>query len=109
VPAWAREFAPVAPDSDSARVVALSSGVTPIERIPPVFPRDAVRAGITRGSIRARAVIGVDGRVERVEFPFVDASNRVFERPARAALMTWTFPAGERGRVYEAVLNFVAP
>lgn len=109
VPAWAREFAPVAPDSDSARVVAMSSGVTPIERIPPVYPRDAVRAGITRGSIRARAVIGANGRVERVEFPFVDASNRVFERPARAALMTWTFPAGERGRVYEAVLNFVAP
>jgi hypothetical protein len=109
VPAWAREFAPLAPEADNARMMAVGSGVTPIERVPPIYPRDAVRQGITSGSIRARAIIGANGSVERVEFPAVDSRNRVFERPARAALLTWTFPPGERGRVYEVVLNFVAP
>ena len=107
VPAWAREFAPVAPEADSARAAA--GGLSPIERVPPIYPREAARQGITRGSIRARAVLAANGSVERVEFPSTDAGNRVFERPARAALMTWVFPPGERGRVYEAVLNFIAP
>ncbi len=90
-------------------VLASNSTLTPIERVPAIYPREAVRQGITRGSIRARAIIAANGSVERVEFPSADATNRVFERPARAALMTWTFPPGERGRVYEVVMNFVAP
>ncbi len=109
IAAWTRDFAPVAPDASDPRMVALTSGLSPIERVPPVYPREAVREGITQGSIRARAVLAANGRVERVEFPALDSRNRVFERPARAALMMWTFPPGERGRVYEVVLNFVAP
>jgi hypothetical protein len=107
VPAWAREFAPIAPETDSVRSTA--GALSPIERVPPIYPRDAARQGITRGSIRVRAVLAANGSVERVEFPSADAGSRVFERPARAALMTWVFPVGERGRVYETVLNFVAP
>lgn len=109
VPAWAREFAPVSPEADSTPVAAASSTLSPIERVPPIYPREAARAGITRGRIRALAVLTANGSVERVEFPSTDAANRVFERPGRAALMTWTFPQGERGRLYEVVLDFVAP
>jgi hypothetical protein len=109
VPAWAREFAPVSPEPDDGRVVAVGKALSPVERIVPVYPREAAVAGIARGSLRARAVLAADGSVERVEFPSIDAGNRVFEQSARAALMAWKFPAGESGRVYEAVLNFVAP
>ena len=109
VPTWARGFAPVAPDAADPRMVAVTTGLSPIERVPPVYPREAAREGISRGSVRARAIIAANGSVERVEFPSLDARNRVFERPARAALMTWSFPPGERGRVYEVVLNFIAP
>jgi outer membrane biosynthesis protein TonB len=109
VPVWAREFAPLAPDSDGARGADAGGRLAPIERIPPAYPRDAVMAGISRGSIRARAHLAADGRVERVELQPVDSNSRYFERSARAALMTWLFPPGERGRVYEVTLNFVAP
>jgi outer membrane biosynthesis protein TonB len=95
----------VAPDGEAAR----AGGLAPIERIPPVFPREAARAGVIRGSVRARAIVGANGNVERVEFPGLDANARVFERSARAAVMTWTFPPGERGRVYDTTLEFVAP
>ncbi len=103
----AREFAPV--EVDAARAASAAGGLVPVQRIPPVYPRDAVREGITRGSVRARAILAANGSVERVEFPATDERNRVFERPARSALLLWTFAPGERGRVYEVVLDFVAP
>ena len=108
VPAWAREFAPIAPDGDGARAPAGNS-LAPIERVPPTFPPAAVRLGITQGSVRARAIIAANGSVERVEFPATAAGSRVFEPAARTALLSWTFPPGEKGRVYEVLFNFVTP
>jgi protein TonB len=102
-----RDFAPT--DSDSERLAQQAAGRVPLHRNPPIFPRDAIRQGVAEGSVRARLTIAADGSVERVETSVADVRHAVFERSARAALMTWVFVPGAAGRVHETVLNFRAP
>jgi outer membrane biosynthesis protein TonB len=102
-----RDFAPT--DSDPEQLALQAAGRAPLQRTPPIFPRDAIRQGLAEGTVRARLIIAADGTVERVETSVADARYAVFERPARAALTTWVFVPGAAGRVHETVLRFRAP
>lgn len=102
-----REFAPA--ESDPQRLALAAAGRAPVQRTPPIFPREALRQGVTEGSVRARLFIAADGTVERVETSVADPRFAVFEHSARVALMTWLFMPGEAGRVHDTVVNFRAP
>ncbi len=102
-----RDFAPS--DTDPERLAQQAAGRAPVQRTPPIFPRDAIREGLTEGSVRARLHIAADGTVQSVETSVTDPRFKVFERPARAALMTWTFVPGASGRVYDTLVYFRAP
>jgi outer membrane biosynthesis protein TonB len=102
-----REFAPA--ESDPQRLALAAAGRAPVQRTPPIFPREALRQGVTEGSVRARLFIAADGTVERVETSVTEPRFAVFEHSARVALMTWLFMPGEPGRVHDTVVNFRAP
>ncbi|MGE5338540.1 MAG: energy transducer TonB [Gemmatimonadota bacterium] len=102
-----RDFAPS--DTDPERLAQQAAGRAPVQRTPPIFPRDAIRQGLTEGSVRARLHIAADGSVQSVETSVTDPRFKVFERPARAALMTWTFVPGAPGRAYDTLVYFRAP
>jgi protein TonB len=102
-----REFGAVVGDSDL--VARQAAGLAPLQRTPPIYPRAAVKEGITEGAVRVRLTIAADGSVERVDTSVSDPRYRVFEHAARVAAMTWTFVPGAAGRTHESVVQFRAP
>ena len=69
----------------------------PLQRIPPQYPRDAARAGIT-GWVQLEVLVNADGSVRSAKV--VDAKPRgLFEASAVAAVMRWKFkPKIENGK-----------
>jgi periplasmic protein TonB len=66
-----------------------------IKKVPPEFPAEAAKKGISAGSVKAKVFIEADGKVSEVEI--VEAEpKRVFDRAVKAALMEWKFEAGEK-------------
>ena len=87
-------------------VVAPAAHADPkiIKKVPPEFPPEAVKKGISAGSVKAKLTIEADGKVSAVEI--VEAEpKRVFDRAVKAALMEWKFEAGEKG-THEVKLVF---
>ena len=83
----------------------VASVVTVISREQPDFPRDAMRAGVESGSVRARLVINAAGSVSSVVI--VEAKPaRVFDRSVTQALQRWKLNPGTEGRTYETEINF---
>lgn len=83
----------------------VASAVTVISREQPDFPRDAIRAGVESGSVRARLIINATGSVSSVVI--VEAKPmRVFDRSVTQALLRWKFNPGADGRTYETEINF---
>ena len=79
-----------------------SSDLTPLSRVEPEFPREAVAAGASNGTVRARMTIDASGEVTRVEI--IDANpRRVFDRVVVKTLSQWRFNAagGERSKEIE--------
>jgi protein TonB len=63
--------------------------ILPLQRIPPQYPRDAARSGIT-GWVLLEVMVNADGTVRSARV--VDAKPRgVFEAAAVAAVMRWKF------------------
>ena len=65
-----------------------------LARVTPEFPREAVIAGVTSGTVKARLRVAADGSVSAVE---ILAANpvRVFDRAVTRALSQWKFePTG---------------
>jgi protein TonB len=76
-----------------------------ITRVDPEFPREAVQAGVEKGSVRARMTLDEQGAVNRVEV--VDATpRRVFDRAVIRALSQWKFNEGTAGRTVEMEVEF---
>ena len=76
-----------------------------VTRVDPEFPREAVQAGVEKGSVRARMTLDEKGAVSRVEV--VDATpRRVFDRAVIRALSQWTFNEGTAGRTVEMEVEF---
>ncbi|MDR7272690.1 protein TonB [Pelomonas saccharophila] len=87
-------------------MLALAAHATPkvIKKVPPEFPAEASKKGISTGSVKAKMTIEADGKVSDVEI--VEAEpKRVFDRAVKAALMEWKFEPGEKG-THEVKLVF---
>ena len=82
-----------------------SGDLTPLNRVDPEFPREAVVAGAETGMVRARMTIDASGEVTRVEI--VDARpRRVFDRAVVKTLSQWKFSPGGNGREKEIEIAF---
>lgn len=83
----------------------ITAVLTVISREQPEFPREAARAGIEAGSVRARLVINAAGGV--AEVIILEARpTRVFDRAVTRALSHWKFNPGTEGRLFETEINF---
>jgi protein TonB len=107
-PAPAKAEAP-APRTDIAAAkpsaAAAPAPARLITRVDPEFPREAVQAGVEKGSVRARMTLDDQGAVSRVEV--VDATpHRVFDRAVIRALSQWKFNEGTAGRTVEMEVEF---
>jgi protein TonB len=66
-------------------------------QIPPVYPADARRAGIT-GKVMVEFVVDEEGRVHDPRV--MNSSDRVFEEPSLRAISRWRFEPGRKdGRI----------
>ena len=75
-----------------------------IKRVPPVYPKDALRRGV-QGLVKVRYSVGEDGRVDTAEV--IQASPpRVFEQAALRSVYGWQFCPGENRVGREALLPF---
>ena len=76
-----------------------------VTRVDPDFPREAVQAGVEKGTVKARMTLDETGNVTRVE---VIESNprRVFDRAVVRALTQWRYNDGVAGRTVEAEVDF---
>ncbi len=92
--------APPAPPKPAVR-----RGIVPIEREDPVYPREAIRAGVGKGKVVARVNIDEKGNVTEVVIVSADPP-RVFDRAVRAALEKWKFKAEGEKYVGEIEVNF---
>ncbi|MBI3347868.1 MAG: TonB family protein [Burkholderiales bacterium] len=87
-------------------MLALAAHATPkvIKKVPPDFPAEATKKGISSGSVKAKLTIEADGKVSDVEI--VEAEpKRVFDRAVKQALMEWKFEPGEKA-THEVKLVF---
>ena len=87
-------------------MLALAAHAVPkvVKKVPPEFPAEATKKGISAGSVKAKLTIEADGKVSDVEI--VEAEpKRVFDRAVKAALMEWKFEPGEKG-THEVKLVF---
>jgi TonB family protein len=74
---------------------ALPAPLRAINRPEPIFPREARRADVDRGKVRARLFVGADGRVGKVEILSAQPA-RVFDREVRETTLRWRFePPGQ--------------
>ena len=101
----ANVVASAAPTARPVPPKEVASAVTVISREQPDFPRDAIRAGIESGSVRARIIINAAGSASSVVI--IEARPiRVFDRSVTQALLRWKFNPGADGRTYETEINF---
>ena len=79
---------------------ARAGDLTPVSRVDPEFPREAVSAGADTGRVKARMTIDATGEVTRVEI--IEANpRRLFDRAVVKTLSQWKFSAGAEGRTME--------
>jgi periplasmic protein TonB len=85
---------------------AIRRGAVPIERVEPVYPREAIKDNIASGKVVARLQVDEKGLVTNVTI--VEANpRRVFDREVIKALSQWKFkPEGDR-YIAEIEITFV--
>jgi protein TonB len=85
---------------------AIRRGLTPIDKVDPIFPKKAIRDGVESGKVLARLQVDEKGLVTDVKI--IDAKPpRVFDAEVIRALSQWRFkPEGDR-YVAEVEVNFV--
>lgn len=97
---------PPPPEPPPAPKPAIRKGITPITRVEPVYPREAIRAGVERGLVVARLQVDEKGLVTAVN---IVESNppRVFDREVVRALSQWKFEPGGDRYIAEIEVSFV--
>jgi periplasmic protein TonB len=77
---------------------ALSASATPkvVKKVPPEFPTEAAKKGISAGTVKAKLNVEADGKVSTVEILEAEP-KRVFDRAVTTALLEWKFEPGEKG------------
>ncbi len=102
-------IAPPAPpvvEAPPAPKPAIRRGITPILRVEPVYPRDAIKAGVESGKVLARLQVDEKGLVTDVRI-VESRPPRVFDREVIRALSQWKFqPEGDR-YIAEIEITFV--
>jgi protein TonB len=84
---------------------ARAGDLTPVSRVDPEFPREAVSAGADNGKVKAKMTIDASGEVTRVEI--IEANpRRLFDRAVVKTLSQWKFAPGSDGRTMEIDVNF---
>ncbi len=87
---------PAAPPAPAAAPAMADSDVPlPLSRPAPNYPREALSRNIG-GTVRVRAVVAVDGSVERMEVA-ESSGNRYLDRAAMEAVRRWKFKPAVRG------------
>ena len=82
-----------------------SGDLTPVSRVEPEFPREALAAGASTGMVKARLTIDSSGEVTRVDI--VDANpRRIFDRAVVKTLSQWRFLPGAGARSKEIEIAF---
>ena len=82
---------PVAQPVQPTTQPAVRKNFSPSSRVQPVFPREAIKKGIERGVVTARAHVQPDGTVSRVEIMTANPP-RIFDREIIRALSQWRWP-----------------
>ena len=76
-----------------------------VARVEPEFPPEAVRAGVTNGTVKARLTLDGTGHVTQVDI--VEAvPRRLFDRAVLRALSQWRFSEGDAGRTVDSEISF---
>ena len=89
----------------AATLAARAGDLTPVSRVDPEFPREAISAGADTGKVKARMTIDATGEVTRVEI--IEANpRRLFDRAVVKTLSQWKFAPGSDGRSMEIDVNF---
>jgi protein TonB len=89
----------------SLAALADAGDLTPVNRIEPEFPREALAAGADSGLVKARMTIDSAGEVTRVDI--VEANpRRIFDRAVVKTLSQWKFTPGGNGRSKEIEIAF---
>jgi protein TonB len=84
---------------------AIRRGISKIAGDDPSYPREAIRAGVSKGRVVARLSIDENGRVTDVNI--VSSEPRgVFDKAVRSALEGWRFKAEGEKYVGEVEINF---
>lgn len=96
-------IAPPAPPAPVSTVVR--KNVVPVSKVSPVFPRDAIKRGIERGTITAHVHVKTDGTVTDVRIVSANPP-RVFDREVIRALMQWRFQPEPVGFIGEVEIEF---
>jgi len=76
-----------------------------VSREEPVYPREAIKAGVAKGTVTARLQIDEKGNVTEVQIISADPP-RVFDREVRRALALWKFKGEGEKYVGEVEVNF---
>ena len=78
-------------------MLALAAQAVPkvVKKVPPEFPSEAAKKGISTGSVKAKLNIEADGKVSSVEILEAEP-KRIFDKAVIAALMEWKFEPGEK-------------
>jgi protein TonB len=84
---------------------AIRKGVAPTYRVNPVYPREALKAGVSEGRVVARLDVDLKGLVSAVR---IIESNppRVFDREVIRALSQWKFEPDTEPYIAEIEITF---
>jgi TonB family protein len=97
------QLAAAAPALQETRLAPVA--LAPVTREVPDFPREALQAGVSQGTVKARVTVDAAGRVSAVDI--VDAEpRRVFDRAVTRSLLRWTFAPGADGRTTQVEIAF---
>ncbi len=94
-----------APPAPAAPAPAETTEVIVVSRSAPAYPVEAVRQGISSGTVRARATIDARGNVVGEVNIIESRPIQAFGREARNSMKTWKFNPGAPGRVYEVEIS----
>jgi protein TonB len=84
---------------------AVRRGITRVSGEDPTYPREAIKANVSKGRVVARLKIDEKGNVTDVDI-IASTPPRVFDRVVRDALSGWKFRAENEKYVGEVEINF---
>jgi TonB family protein len=91
----------------SAPAVALADGPKVIKKVPPEFPGEAVRRGVTDGVLKVNLAIDAQGAVTDVQvLEAMPPKAKIFTEAAVTALKQWKFAPSGKAESTELKLVF---